>query len=200
MHTFKTAIIVACSILWATTASAAGAGGYIGGAFGSTVFEDDGRFNDWGMTLDDESSGAMVYGGFNFNQFIGIEGTIANLGEYEDPTNPGNTFIDNFGVVAVTAIFRTPARRGPVSFYGKAGLGIVSWEEEDTLFGTKDEDSGGAVALGFGVIFTPRVESYLSFRIGFDIYSFLFEETVLGIDYEYNQAIGMSSVGMQFNF
>jgi OOP family OmpA-OmpF porin len=198
MHIFKTTIIVACSIFWAATAAAAGGGGYIGGAFGSTNFEDDGRYFDLGAQLDDQSNGAQIFGGFNFNHFFGIEGTIANLGEFEDTTG---TLIDSFEVVAVTAIFRTPTVHSPVSFFGKVGLGVIYWEEEDLLYPwMNDEDSGGALALGFGVTFTPRTESYLSFRIAFDLYSFVFEEVYLGTTYEYDQSIGMSSIGMQFNF
>ena len=197
MNTIKTIIIV-FSIFWTATANAAGPGVHVGGALGFTSLADDDRHNDYvDMRLDDESSGGQIFAGMYFDNWIGIEATLANLGEYEY-TDPVGTISDKFGVMAVTAMFRTPMGRSPISFYGKAGLGIISWEEEDFAFGTKEDDTGGALALGFGLILTPRPDSPMSFRFSLDIYSFTLDDLVTG--YEYNQSIAMSSFGMQFNF
>jgi hypothetical protein len=167
----------------------------MGGAIGTTTFEDDRRASDYGFRIDEDDTGGQLFAGMTFNDWLGIEGTIANLGEYKF-----NDFLrttNKYSVMAVTAMFRTPAGRGPVSFYGKAGLGIISWEEEDDL-GLLDDDSGGALALGFGLILTPRPDSYMSLRFSFDIYSFVVDDFFQ--NKEYDQAIGMSSIGLQFNF
>jgi OOP family OmpA-OmpF porin len=195
MRLFKFLIIM-MAILFATTANAHQTGFYIGGAFGNTVFEDDNRYRDLGLNLDDDDRGGQLFVGFDVNRYFGVEATLADLGEFTDSKQ---TFTDEFAVMAITAVGKIPIANGPVSFYGKAGFGVIYWEEEDTFFGTTRDDSIGTVAIGFGVAFTPGSEHYLTFRLGWDFYAFILEE-----DYppyrDYDQALGMGSLGLQLNF
>jgi len=184
------------SIFLASTAYAGQTGPYMGIAFGSTILEDDNRFSDAGLNLDDEDQGGQLFGGFNFNRYIGVEGTLASLGEYSDTTG---LYKDSFEAFTVTAVGKLPVGKGPVSFYGKAGLGIISWEEEMTFSGFTQSDTGGTVTIGLGVMFTPGTESYLTLRLGWDFYSFVMEESNFPFR-DYNQTIGLGSIGLQFNF
>ena len=190
-----TIIIFVISFLFTGTGFAKQSGAYIGGSFGGTTFEDDNRFSDIGLNIDDKDRGGQLFGGFNFNRYIGVEGTLASLGEYSDTTG---LYKDSFGAFTVTAVGKLPVGRGPVSFYGKAGLGIISWEE-DTFFGLTQSDTGGTVTIGLGVMFTPGTESYLTFRLGWDFYTFAMEETTPPFR-DYNQTLGLGSLGLQFNF
>ena len=201
MNIIKT-IIVVFSILWAATASAAGpvTGFYVGGAVGTTYFEDDDRARyEFSSNLsDDEDSGGQIFFGYNFNRYIGIEGTFASLGEYSfyDPFY-GVTITDSFEAFTVTAVGKLPVGQGPFSFYAKAGFGTISWEEDDPALGTYD-DTSGTFTFGIGMMVRPN-QGLMAFRIGWDFYSHYVEE-----DYypwrEYYQSLGMGSVGMQFNF
>jgi hypothetical protein len=199
MHTFKTVIIVACSIFWAATASAAGTIGYVGGSFGITTLNDDDRHKDYvtEMRIDDDSTGGQIFAGMTFNNWVGIEANISNLGEYRYVDSIGTIF-NQFEVIAITAIFRTPQGRSPVSFYGKAGFGIISWEEDDVAFRTITDGTEGAMAFGVGLILSPSPDSHMSFRFAVDVYSFSYDD--LNNGYEYTQSIGMSSFGVQANF
>lgn len=193
-----TLLTLMVTIMFAGAAHAQRPGFYLGGAFGITAFEDDHRSRDMDINLDDDDRAGQLFFGVNVNPYFGVEATFANLGEYTDTTR---TFTDKFSVIAVTAVGKIPLGRAtsPVSLYGKAGLGVVNWEEEDTFLNTSGDDSGGALALGFGVIFSPMRDQYLAFRLGWDFYAFTLEE-----DYpsnrEYDQNLGMASLGLQINF
>ena len=134
MRLFK-CLIIMVAILFANTAYAHQTGFYIGGAFGNTAFEDDNRYRDLGLTLDDDDDrGGQLFVGFNVNRYFGIEATLADLGEFTDSTR---TFTDKFAVMAVTAVGKIPVANGPVSLYGKAGFGVIYLEEDDRFFRTK---------------------------------------------------------------
>ncbi len=189
-------LVILFTILFAGT-SYANSGFYLGGAVGSTSFEDDDRtIIEFGtFMVDDDDQGAQLFFGYNFNRYIGIEATLASLGEYTDSSG---TITDTYDAMTVTAVGKIPVGQGPVNFYGKAGLGVIFWEEEDTFLNFEYDDTGGTFTLGLGVMFTPGKEQYLTFRIGLDFYAFIVEERFS--NREYDQAIGMGSIGLQFNF
>lgn len=189
-------LIIMVAVLLAGPAYGQPPGLYLGGTFGTTIFEDDHRYRDLGLALDDDDWGGQLFVGFNFNRYFGMEMTLADLGEFTDYTQ---TFTDKFSVMAVTAVGKIPLGRGPVSLYGKAGLGVVYWEEEDTFFNTLWDDRGGVLAIGFGVLLMPLRERYLAFRFGWDVYSFTLEDNNPPYR-DYDQTLAMSSLGMQINF
>lgn len=195
MRLFKLFVIVA-AVLFAGSAYAQQTGFYMGGAFGNTTIDDDYRYRDLGLYMDDDDQGSQLFLGIDYNRYFGMEMTYADLGEFTDSTR---TFTDKFSVVAFTVVGKLPVGRSPVSYYGKVGLGVVYWEEEDRFFNINWDDSGGALAIGFGMLITPMRDSYITFRLGWDFYSFDLED-----DYfprrDYYQTLGMGSLGMQFNF
>jgi opacity protein-like surface antigen len=180
-------VAVGCS----DSALAAANGFYAGLGFGRTVFEDDDRFV--GDFLDDDDKGFQVYGGYRFTDYFGVEGDYADLGDFDSLSS--NMEVEAF---AITAVGYLPIRRIPLELFGKAGFGVIEWDETAPSF----DDSSGALVLGFGLALTP-VEP-MTLRLGLDIYSYTLEEyRIFGNTVskrEYDQAVGMSYLGIQCNF
>ncbi|MCP3941833.1 MAG: porin family protein [Desulfobacteraceae bacterium] len=66
---------------------------YMGAGYMSTTFDTD--ITPLTATLDDEDHGFKVFGGFRFNDYVGIEMTYANFGEASLKGNTGDTFAAN---------------------------------------------------------------------------------------------------------
>jgi hypothetical protein len=179
-------MIIMAAVLFAGTAHARQTGLYFGGAVGNTSFEDDDRARDIGQ----------IFLGFDFNRFVGMEATFADLGEFTDSTR---TFTDSFEATTISAVGKLPIGYGPVSLYGKIGLGAIYWEEEDTYLGDYLDDSTGVVVIGFGIAITPRGAEVVTFRLGWDLYSFTLEDNYPPYR-DYHQNLGMGSLGLQVNF
>jgi hypothetical protein len=195
MRLFKIQIILLV-VLAAGTVQARQTGFYIGGAVGNTSYEDDDRSRDIGLHLDDDDRGGQFFVGVDFTRFFALEANFADLGEFTDSTR---TFTDSFEVATIFAVGKVPIGYGPVSLYGKAGLGAIYWEEDDTFLGTYWDDSSGVVAVGFGVAITPRGAEVVTFRLGWDFYLFTLEDDFPPYR-DYHQSVGMGSLGLQVNF
>ncbi|MFO7604997.1 MAG: outer membrane beta-barrel protein [Desulfurivibrionaceae bacterium] len=184
-------IPVMALISWSGTALAVSSGVYLGVGAGRTFFEDDERFI--GDFLDDDDNGFQFYGGFRFMDYFGIEATYADFGDFDSITS--NMEFDAF---VVSAVGYLPIRRIPLEVFGKAGFGVVDWDETARSI----DDSAGTFSLGFGMAYTPVKP--VTLRLGLDIYAFTLEEyrVVRSTVYkrEHDQAVGMSYLGIQYNF
>ncbi len=65
---------------FATAEESKSSGGYIGGAFGVTIFDDGGFFA--GLNLDDQDKSLQVNGGYKILKHFAVEARYVDLGTY----------------------------------------------------------------------------------------------------------------------
>ncbi len=106
------------------------AGWYVGGAIGNA--DDD--------ELDDDDSGAKLLGGYQFNEYFGVEGAFVDLGDFDIPLSTDTLSQEG---VTIQAVGRYPLG-DHFSVFGKAGF--FRWDVETS---TADDD-GTDNTFGFG--------------------------------------------------
>jgi len=184
-------VVAIVCIAWCTTAQAASSGVYAGLGIGRTAFEDDDRFA--GDYLDDDDKGWQIYGGYRFNDYFSVEAAYADLGSFNSIS-----YDTEFDAFAISAVGHLPIRRIPLEVFGKAGFGVIEWDETAPSV----DDSAGTLTLGFGLAYTPVKQ--MTLRLGLDVYAFTVEEYRVsgGTVYkrEYDQGVGMNYLGIQYNF
>lgn len=177
------------TILFLTTGSLASAGvvnergGYIGGAFGVTSYEDDDQY--FGSRFDDSDSSFQIYGGYKFLRYFALEGRLLNLGSY----SVGSTDID-VSALTVNAVGIVPFGQSGWEFFGQLGLGAVSVD----ISGLGD-DTAGTGSAGLGFRFTPI--QHFSMALQIDAYAWE-EEGAFGRTYDVG--VVASQIAFQYNF
>ena len=77
-------LMLACVLLVvcgnATAEGAKQKGGYIGGAYGESSFDDDGAFA--GFVFDDEDNAYQIHGGYKFMKYLAIEVRYVDFGTF----------------------------------------------------------------------------------------------------------------------
>ena len=106
------------------------AGWYVGGAIGNA--DDD--------ELDDDDSGTKLLGGYQFNEYLGVEGAFVDLGDFDIPLSTDTLSQEG---VTIQAVGRYPLG-DHFSVFGKAGF--FRWDVETS---TADDD-GTDNTFGFG--------------------------------------------------
>ena len=157
-------------------------GGYVGGAFGVSSFEDDDSMQ--GIPFDDSDTSLQIYGGYKFLKFFALEGRLLNLGTYGDA-------LGQFEATAVTvnAVGIVPFGQSDWEFFGQLGFGRINLE----LTGGADQDETvGSAGIGFRV--TPI--EHLSVSIQFDGYGW--EQSIGNRNFDWG--IGTSQVAFHYNF
>ena len=142
------------------------------------------------VDIDETDHGWKLYGGYNFNQHIGIEGGYYDLGQVSsdteliDPSSPIFFRSSSSGDVDAFALFGT-ARFSQNGFTGfvKAGIARVELDLDD--LGVDDDDIVAAVGAGF--IWSGK------YPLGFRLEIEYFDEAE-EID------MRLISLGLQYNF
>lgn len=186
-----------------STAAVAGpnsSGAYVGLGFGNTVIEDDDfvRQEVTTASFDDTDVGATLYGGYQFNNIVGVELSFSDYGKFkaqdgfaEEPTsfsvsaNVGYSFLD-----------------GQLRPFGVMGFGIVNMNYKNLpSYVLSSDDTGGSVHYGVGIQYEPDVLAGLGFRLAYEADSFAIEVSdIFGNDTTYTQTLGMLYAGVQFKF
>ena len=149
---------------------------YVGGTAGKTDVDTRGF---------DDSVGAKAFIGYNMNRFLGFEGAIISLGEFDSKLVPG--FETEVVGAEVSAVGRIPM--GRFSLFAKAG--IFFWDSEDSQNGAFVRDDDGVDAT-YGGGFEYR------FRGHSDRWSMRAEwQRFKDVS---NQDIDMFSFGIKFGF
>ena len=198
----KSLCIIGATILLSTAAMAGAnsSGAYIGIGFGNTVYEDDDFVNEQMMTSlrDDVDSGVTLYGGYQFNNIVGVELSYRDYGKFEgysgfsqEPTgisvgaNLGYSFLD-----------------GQLRPFGVVGMGFVKMNYNNLpSYVISLDDTGAAIHYGVGVQYEPDLLSGLGFRMAYEADSYGIEvQDTLGSDKTYTQTLGMFYLGVQYKF
>lgn len=124
--------------------------GFVGVGVGSSSLADD---NDAmpGANVDDSDTGWKLFGGYSFNEFLGVEIAYVDFGEFGAAT--GNW---EASTIAVSALGTWPLG-SQFSLLGK--LGVHRWDAERRLGVTSGDDNGTDVLYGIGLQydFTDRI-------------------------------------------
>jgi len=131
-------------------ASAASAQVYVGGAIGQAHYNDDCS----GLGCDRTPTGYKLFGGYKFNQFVAIEGTYTDYGDFKISDGIGTRFSGtSFGI-------------GAAGFYdfhpqwtalGRIGLASNRYKWRDNEgFSSRDSKIKPYFGLGVGFRVTPK--------------------------------------------
>ena len=177
-------------------------GFFVGGSLGiaSLDFDDQKSIDKTaanGITMssvdvDDENAGVKVFGGYNFNQYFGIEGGYVYLGEYDSTFNITAPVAEASAVNSdVYGLMFAGVASFPITnnakLFGK--LGLFRWESDSSinsnLYAVVDDD-GTDVMFGLGANY--KVTDNALMRIEWERYA---------LD---KSDIDLFSIGMQYNF
>lgn len=164
-------------------------GAYIGGALGTTDFNDDGVL--YGLTYDNQDSGAELWGGYRFFRWFAVEGKYAYLGQYTI-SNGFESANAKAYALTVNAVFILPFGQSDWDMYGQLGFGSLAYNFNSS-YGTNDGSQGAATA-GLGIRWTPTVPMTLS--LGIDAYAWQED----GYYQSYSPSITITRLGIQYNF
>lgn len=142
------------------------------------------------VDIDENDHGWKIYTGYNFNQYIGIEGGYYDLGDVGieqdivDPASPIFLRATTSGEVDALALFGTARySRNGFTMFVKGGLARVEYDISDV--GVDDDDIVAAVGAGF--IWSGKYP--LGIRVEFEYF-----DEVEEID------ATLVSLGLQYNF
>jgi OOP family OmpA-OmpF porin len=190
---FKTLILI--TFLFASGVVAAQGvkekGGYIGGAFGVTEFDDDGLFDPSGIVVDDKDSSFQLYGGYKFLKYFAVEGRLIDLGSYtfSDQFFPAVRVTVDATAFTVNAVGILPLGSTLWELFGQLGLGQINLDISG--FGDDDETIGSA---GIGVRVTPTEH----FSVALQVDAYAWEDD--SFNQTFDMSIATTQVAFQYNF
>ena len=159
------AAVLLCGMVAASQASAQGF--YIGGSVGQSDIDDSittGLITSG--TVDGKDTGFKLFGGYQFNQNLGVELAYVDLGEASysgtflgAPVTGGKVEVSGFNFSAVGTYPLNPS----FALFGK--LGVLAWEAKATdvtggvPFSAKDDGADISFGLGASYNFTKNVSA-----------------------------------------
>lgn len=186
IRAFRAAILILIGALVSTSGSAENLkdkGGYVGGAFGFTGFEDDNQFA--GLPVDDDGTSFQIYGGYKFLRYFALEGRLLNLGSYSVAgvkTDVGGATVNAVGIL--------PLGSTMWELFAQLGFGRVNLETQGIA--DRDETVG---SFGIGVRVTPI--EHLSISLQIDGYGW---ENDNNPSQTFDQGIGTNQIAFHYNF
>lgn len=154
-------------------------GGFVGGGFAATVFEDDGLLA--GLDFDDSDSGFGFFGGYKFIPYFAVEARYNDFGSFG---------VEGFPIevtaLSVHAVGIVPFGSSGWELFGQLGLGTASWDDG---FDSGDESVGSA---GLGVRFGWGG----NFSVAAQLDAYAYEDTSSGASYD----VGVTSTMISFQY
>jgi len=144
--------------------SLADSGWYVGGSLGKTYVDE----NIDGVQFTADSMSFRLSGGYEFNDYFGVEASYLDLGTLKDTVDVGGQMIP----VATTARGYSLAATGrlPISqrFAAKGRIGYLFSDGETTIDGiTEDDSSEKDPFVGVGLTFSPVETVRLSLDVDY---------------------------------
>jgi len=176
-----------------------GSGAYIGLGFGGTAYVDSGFVKEEQTSqdeLDSSDSGFKLYGGYQFNQIIGLEASYVDYGKFtvgdynhesrsiNIAANLGYSFLD-----------------GQLRPFSLLGLGYLknSFPHDNT---PSIDENNFAFYLCLGLDYSPKGLGGLGFRMAYEANSFSYDidSNVTTEEDSYRQAFGILYLGVHYKF
>ncbi|MCL1058374.1 porin family protein [Shewanella gelidimarina] len=179
--------IVALAVLGLTTSHIASAetdrvGAYVGGQIGAFSADAEG---------DSESGQSYgAYGGYNFNEWFGLEGTLYITNNFVD-----EDFVDVYAAAFSVAPKFTWVINDTFSLYGKVGVASVAMVIDNPI---RDIDySGFGLTVGAGV--NAALTNNLNIRLGYDYTSAELDSDDFGTS-DFDIDLSNVTLGMHYQF
>jgi len=198
--------LVASALSTAVLAGPNSSGGYVGLGFGTTAYNDSDYLND-GLeldNLDNGDSGYKVYGGYQFNNVIGIEAAYTDYGKF----SADRGFSTAPTAFSVAANLGYSFLDGQLRPFGTIGLSYLSsnYSNYPTALSNGDtiiapDDKYAAIHYGLGIQYEPDALIGFGFRLAIeaDTYSIAIEQ-IGKDDKTYAQSLSMAYLGVQYKF
>ena len=194
--------LMALTTLMAPIADAdeAGSGAYIGLGFGGTAYVDS-NFVEEQQSAEDElgssDSGFKIYGGYQFNQIIGLEASYTDYGEFT-----AGDYIHASQSVNISANLGYSFLDGQLRPFSLLGFGYLknSFPHRDNTSSIDEDDF--AFHLGLGLDYIPKGLGGIGFRLAYEGNSFSYDvdSNVSTKDDTYRQAFGILYLGVHYKF
>lgn len=184
------ALLSVCTLSYLGSAEATKSGLYIGGSVGETEFQDIGELQRACVTAgvlcrsDDTDTGYKAFLGYQFGDYVALEGGYVNLGELEAGADVPVTAVAAFEVQGgfISVVPQIPI--GNIgAIYGRLGLtiGDAKLTARVPSIGFDESDSGSAAGVSFGVGGAINLGP-TTLRVEWERYSFDEAFTVAGED------------------
>lgn len=195
------AALLALAGLVAASRASAQPGFYVGASGGKSDFDNDiatGLITSG--TVDTQSSGFKIFGGYQFNDYFGLDIAYVDLGKanysgsyFGAPVTGGKVEVWGLNLSAVG----TYPLNSTFAVFGK--IGLFAWEAKakDTTGGIGFSDTLNGADFSLGAGFRVRFTKNLSGRIEWERFG------LGGSDYYHDYDLGnvdMLSVGIAYNF
>lgn len=154
------------------------AGWYLGGAYGMTSADID-TSSMPGLTIDDSGTGFKIYGGFQFNKYLGAEVGYVDFGKFD--VTAGSTGDLSATAYTVAAVGTLPLNES-FALYGKVGMWM--WKSKSSIPGTTGDD-GTDIFYGAGV----RYNFNKNWGLTLDVEQ-----------YDSDDSVTMTSLGVRYKF
>jgi len=194
-------VLLILSLLSSTLmASEDGSGAYVGIGLGSTAYVDSGFAKEQtNKNVKEEiavsSFGAKLYGGYQFNEIIGIEAAYIHYGEFS--VNDEYTY--SAQGLSVSANIGYTFLTGQLRPYVLLGLGYIL--SDFTHENTPVDDKNPTLHIGLGLDYEPMSLGGVGFRVAYESNSFSYivhEDTQE--EKRYPQGFGVLYLGAYYKF
>jgi hypothetical protein len=156
-------------------------GPYIGGAYGTTAFEDKGYYASQGYSdrVDDNSESFRIYGGAYINKYLSVEVDYTDFGDFKGTNALNQSLNESFTALGVSTVAHYPLYDDRIDTFLKIGVADMSWDESGAL---KRSDNTGALSFGLGAGYR-FAEDYM-LKIGYEFYSFELQDGSASYDWQ----------------
>jgi len=200
----KKNIIVAIflALLSTTLVAEDKSGWYMGLGYGSTAYEDDdmGKENYptyMGELDKDTDNGVVIYGGYKINNYISVEGSYRDYGEFTYKGSYNSTV--EAQSIAISGNLGYPFLENQLRPFVILGVGYVYTDTKNSAFAVIDDDAA-SLHVGFGLEYEPNSLNGLGFRIAYEGDAYTYEVVRPGSDKEYDVGLGQLYFGVQYRF
>ncbi|MBY6196129.1 porin family protein [Vibrio hangzhouensis] len=190
----KKAVALALTTLFASSAFAGATdpGFYVGGGFGLTESKLDNLDYTFLPSLKGDRA-FKVYGGYQFNRIVALEGGYTKYGKFSDSHLNGYSWNPSALSLAANLGYTFDIGLRPFATLGLSYLGLN--EEGYKAF---ENDSGTAFRYGLGLEYAPQQIDGLAVRMAYEADAFSIQEPINGTSTTFS--VGSFYLGASYKF
>jgi len=173
-------------------------GVYLGLGYGSTKYNDSNYVNEMvtAEKLNDSDSGLKLYGGYQFNNVVGIELGYADLGKFSAGDYSQETTSINLGANVGYSFLD-----GQLRPYAILGLAMMDLKYSNSPAHISDlSGSHGSLHYGLGIQYEPDFLHGVGIRLAYEADRYGIEVSGFGTSKSYNQVLSQLYGAVQFKF
>lgn len=161
--------ILVLSMILVSLLYAQRSGPYIGVGYGITDIDDGQDHSDQGYEtiIEQRPQTPLVYVGAFINQYLSVELDYLGLDDYVSENTAGDQIKDSVTIITAVAVAHYPVFDDHLDLFGRFGAGQVMAKETTT-----EDRSYNEAAILFGAGLGYRPTTYLTFKLGYDRYTY----------------------------